>query len=528
MEVKAGGKMNLRLNTKSRGVRDGAQMLDAALFESIAEDSPGGIVLVGDDGRIRFWNRTAESMFGHPRQAAIGQRLEELLLPQEGEAHGGAVASTVSGAATAFDTVARCADGSLLYVSIASRPLNRPGGGSAGQVYNFADVTSLRTRRDAQLLEARFRALLDSMPDAVVVVNEIGRVAFVNRQAEAMFGYEAQELVGGPLETLMPQRFRPGHGRHRERYMNRPHARPMGQGLELYGQRKSGEEFPVEISLSPLRTDMGQFGLSAIRDISERRRVERALEEKNVELERANKAKDRFLATMSHELRTPLNAIIGFTGILLMRLPGPLTVDQEKQLAMVQSSGKHLLSLINDLLDLAKIDSGGMQVKLLPVDGAALAEEVVTSLRPAAGARLLELRLELPKEPAFVWADRRALQQILINLVNNAIKFTERGEVVVFVRPAAPGNGPAQVALGVADTGVGMSEEEIAQLFQAFTQVGHASQRASVEGTGLGLYLCRKFAELHGSTIEVESRPGVGSRFWLSLKAAPAQGDAHG
>ena len=169
-----------------------------------------------------------------------------------------------------------------------------------------------------------------------------------------------------------------------------------------------------------------------------------------------------------------------------------------------------------------------MQVKLLPVDGAALAEEVVTSLRPAAGARLLELRLELPKEPAFVWADRRALQQILINLVNNAIKFTERGEVVVFVRPAAPGNGPAQVALGVADTGVGMSEEEIAQLFQAFTQVGHASQRASVEGTGLGLYLCRKFAELHDSTIEVESKPGVGSRFWLSLKAAPAQGDAHG
>jgi protein-histidine pros-kinase len=483
-------------------------MLEAALFETIAEDSPGGIVLVGRDGRIRFWNRTAEAMFGHAREAAIGQRLQELLLPQ-----------APSGDAMTFDTVARCADGSLLYVSVACRPLR---GGEAGDVYNLADVTLLRTRRDAQLLEARFRSLLDSMPDAVVVVNEIGRVAFVNRQAEVMFGYEASELVGMPMETLMPERFRPGHGRHRERYMNQPHTRPMGQGLELYGQRKNGEEFPVEISLSPLRTEMGMFGLSAIRDISERRRVERALEEKNVELERANRAKDRFLATMSHELRTPLNAIIGFTGILLMRLPGPLTTDQEKQLAMVQSSGKHLLSLINDLLDLAKIDSGGMQVKLVPVDCLALAEEVVTSLKPAAGAKGLDLRMEEPGTAAFAWADRRALQQILINLANNAIKFTERGQVEVFVRLEAGTDGRGRVVLGVSDTGVGMTRDETAQLFQAFTQVGHASQRATVEGTGLGLYLCRKFAELHDSSIELESTPGVGSRFWLTLNAAPA------
>jgi len=499
-------------------------MLDAALFESIAEESPDGIVLLGVDGLIQFWNRTAEAMFGHHRSHAIGQRLHDLILHSERE-EGRAAAWRPPNADTSFDAIARCADGALLYVNVASRHLRGRDGEPMGEVYNLADVTQLRTRRDAQLLGARYQELFDSMPDAVVVVNGIGRIALVNRQAEVMFNYRARELVGGPLETLLPERFRPGHGQRRERYMASPHTRPMGAGLSLSGRRKGGEEFPVEISLSPLRTDLGQFGLSAIRDISERRRVERALEEKNLELERANKAKDRFLATMSHELRTPLNAIIGFAGILLMRLPGPLTVDQEKQLNMVQSSGKHLLSLINDLLDLAKIDSGGMQVQLVPLDCSALVEDVVTTLGPSASARGLKLQTRLPPS-GMVMADRRALQQILINLANNAIKFTERGRVEVFVEPVDGVSGEPRLVVGVSDTGVGMSEEDVAQLFQPFTQVGNLSRPASVEGTGLGLYLCRKLAELHGSNIEVTSQLGVGSRFWLSLAGAAEPAEA--
>jgi PAS domain S-box-containing protein len=496
------------------------KMLDAALFESIAEDSPDGIVLVGNDGLIRFWNRTAESMFGHRRDEAIGQRLYNLILQRDSDVSRPPPPPAEQPGAS-FDAVARSSGGSLLYINVASRRLMQPDGEPIGEVYNLADVTQLRTRRDAQLLRARYRDLLDSMPDAVVVVNEIGRIALVNRQAEQMFGYGSQELVGAPLETMLPERYRAGHGRHRERYMSRPHARPMGQGLELHGQRKNGGEFPVEISLSPLQTDVGQFALSAIRDISERRRVERVLEEKNLELERANQAKDRFLATMSHELRTPLNAIIGFAGILLMRLPGPLTADQEKQLTMVQSSGKHLLSLINDLLDLAKIDAGGMQMQFTPIDCNVLIEEVATTLRPSASAKGLHLATRLLPQ-AWVAADRRAVQQILINLANNAIKFTERGVVEMFVEPAE-GN---RLAIGVADTGIGMTSDEVAQLFQAFTQVGQPSQRASLEGTGLGLYLCRKLAELHQSSIEVQSRPGAGSRFWFCLPTMEAGGDA--
>jgi PAS domain S-box-containing protein len=356
------------------------------------------------------------------------------------------------------------------------------------------------------------------MPDAVVVVNEIGRIGLVNRQAEKMFGYVADELVGAPLETMMPERYRAGHWRHREQYMARPHTRPMGAGLVLYGQRKGGQEFPVEISLSPLRTDVGQFALSAIRDISERRRVERVLEEKNIELERANQAKDRFLATMSHELRTPLNAIIGFTGILLMRLPGPLTGDQEKQLTIVQSSGRHLLSLINDLLDLAKIDGGGMTMQAEPLDCGALVEEVATTLRPAAAEKSLQLTTRTVPG-AWVVAGPRAMHQIMINLANNAIKFTQLGGVELFVEPADNG----RWAIGVTDSGVGMTSDQTDQLFAPFTQVGLPSQRANIEGTGLGLYLCKKLAELQQTSIEVRSEPGRGSRFWMVLPAAVPQ-----
>ncbi|MCW7542147.1 ATP-binding protein, partial [Aquabacterium sp. A7-Y] len=279
---------------------------------------------------------------------------------------------------------------------------------------------------------------------------------------------------------------------------------------------RDGSEFPVEISLSPLETEEGRLVSSSIRDISERRRVERALHEKNVELARANQAKDRFLATMSHELRTPLNAVIGFTGLLLMKLPGPLTADQEKQLRMVQSAGKHLLSLINDLLDVAKIESGNVEVQPEAVACRALVDEVATTLRPAAEEKGLRIEQRGPEEELVVQTDRRALQQILINLVNNAVKFTAKGTVTITLERTDLDNRPA-LRFGVTDTGMGISQEDQARLFQAFTQVGAGTVRSRTEGTGLGLYLSLKLAELLKAHLSVHSEIGKGSCFELVL-----------
>src|SRR6185436_11853296 len=209
---------------------------------------------------------------------------------------------------------------------------------------------------------------------------------------------------------------------------------------------------------------------AAARDVTERKRFEHTLQEKNIELESANLAKDRFLASMSHELRTPLNAIIGFTGTLLMKLPGPLTDDQQGQLSTVQGSAKHLLSLINDLLDLAKIDSGKVDIRYEPIVCQSVIEEVAASLRPLAEVKGLEFTLQGPKGSVRVESDRRILSQILINLANNAIKFTDSGTVRIELGTRQT-NGHSLATFAVIDTGVGIRPTDREKLFQAFQQV---------------------------------------------------------
>ncbi|MRV70945.1 response regulator [Duganella sp. FT92W] len=381
---------------------------------------------------------------------------------------------------------------------------------------------SLMRQREAA--DRRLLDMIDLAPNAIVVTDADGRIETFNREAERCFGYAREEILGRPVEMLVPSDQREAHQQLRHGFASTrlsPEPVHMGAGRTLHGLRKDGARFPAEISLSAIHTGEGQKVLAVIADITERERLRQdteayaaALEQSRDRAEAANRAKSDFVANMSHEIRTPMNAVLGMAHLLGNT---PLTAQQRKYLNMVEASGQTLLAILNDVLDFSKIEARRMELAPVDFDLDETMGSLATTMTMNAGEKELELAIAVAQDvPRQLHGDALRLQQILVNLAGNAIKFTAQGEVVV--RVACEARDAARVVLRfeVADTGIGISEAQQAQLFHAFTQ-GDESITRRFGGTGLGLAIAKKLIELMGGEIAVDSTPGKGSRFWFSL-----------
>ena len=392
-------------------------------------------------------------------------------------------------------------------------------------------TADLLTRQSETLRESemKFRSVAQSANDAIISAGLQGNIIAWNKGAEDIFGYQEQDVLGKPLTILMPERYRGQHQEGLDRMRETGQARVIGKMLELAGVRKNGTEFPLELSIATWKTGEGTFYTEIIRDITERKRTEEALhalavsleqkvKERTAELEiardqalMATRHKSEFLAGMSHELRTPLNAVIGFSEVLLEKMFGDVNPKQEEYLQDILSSGRHLLALINEILDLAKIESGRLELDLSTFDLPTALQNALSLMRERATRHDIRLDLELDERLGEFTADERKVKQILLNLLSNALKFTPDGGNISLI--AGLSGGCAEIS--VADTGIGIAQEDQQKIFEEFFQTGdHVRKR---EGTGLGLALTKKFVELHGGLIWVQSEKDHGSRFTFTL-----------
>lgn len=360
--------------------------------------------------------------------------------------------------------------------------------------------------------------LLDAAPDAMVVVGAEGEILHVNTRTEVIFGYTRAELVGAPIEVLVPERFRGAHPRGRLAYLERPEPRPMAAGLELFGRRRDGAEFPAEISLAPCRSEHGLMVVAAVRDVTDQRaRHSAALRDQGARLEAENerikeqmRLKSAVVATMSHELRAPLNAIIGFADLMHRGKVGPPSPTHVEYLGDILTSARHLLALIDGTLDLARIEAGKSRFAPEATELRPVVHEVRDIVRALADAKGIAVELDV-EELGPVVVDVMRLKQVLYNYLSNAIAATpEGGRIDVRVR----GEGDRSFRVEVRDNGVGIAASDLPRLFVEFQQLDAGRARG---GSGLGLAVTKRLVEAQGGTVGVTSELGRGSTFWAVL-----------
>ncbi|WP_128001385.1 response regulator [Piscinibacter defluvii] len=371
--------------------------------------------------------------------------------------------------------------------------------------------------KDLGALLARLLAIAD---DAVIVADRAQRIVLFNEGAERIFGHRAAEVLGQPLDRLLPEAARARHAEHLRRFADsaRP-ARRMGERGQVHGLRADGSLFDAEASIAHVELEGEVYFTAILRDISDIQRQARALEQARAEAEAAARAKSLFLANMSHEIRTPLNAVIGMTTLLL---DTPMSEDQRDFTQTIRTSGESLLEIINDILDYSKADVGKLEIEQHAFDLRRCVEEALDLVTPRAQEKQLNLAYLIEDgTPEALVGDATRLRQVLVNLLSNAVKFTHQGEVFVAVDSEPVGDGRVRIHLAVKDSGIGIAAEHLPRLFQSFSQVD-ASTTRKFGGTGLGLAISRRLAELMGGTVSVQSEPGVGSVFRASVVAGVA------
>jgi len=489
----------------------------------ILDSTAEGIFGVDTEGRISFVNAAACQLLGFSVVEMIDQQSHRLLHHHRSDGSDYPLEQCPMFAAYTHGQTSRveneflwCKDGKGLPVQYGATPI-RKGGKLVGAVISFSDITE-RRRAEERLQETErfFRSVLELAPDCLMVVDAEGAIRLVNAQGEKLFGYMREELVGQPIEILVPDDVRPHHPALRRDFHRSPRAREMGAGLELRGRRKDGSTFSLEIGLSPLPATQDQTAQVAvsIRDITERKEQEKALKQAKAKAEEATEMKSMFLANMSHEIRTPMNAIIGLSHLALKT---PLNPKQRDYVSKVHNAGTSLLAIINDILDFSKIEAGKLD---LETTGFKL-DEVISSVTTLTAQKAHEKGLEFLAHvqsgiPEQLLGDPLRLGQILTNFVNNAVKFTERGEIRLNIELLEHTGQKVQLKLSVRDTGIGMTPEQSAKLFQPFTQADMSTTRKH-GGTGLGLTISRRLVELMGGRIWLESEPGVGSTFYFTV-----------
>jgi PAS domain S-box-containing protein len=488
-------------------------------FRQLAENIPQVFWMSDPKTRQMLYVSPAyETVWGRSCQSAVEQPLSflEAIHPEDRVAVLAGMERQKHGEPAVCEYRILRPDGSVAWILDRGFPIRD----RAGEVYRVAGIAEDISER--KRADTRFRLAVEAAPNGMVMVDPDGTIVLANSQVEKLFGYRAAELLGRRVEVLFPERQRDAHPGFLESFVAGPQARALGVVRDLFGRHKDGQEVPIEIGLNPIPTDRGAFVLASVIDVTERKQAEQALQRAKEAAEAANRAKGEFLANVSHEIRTPLNGILGLTDLLL---DTELTAKQREYLMLVKHSSDSLLNVINDLLDFTKIEAGKLELRPEPFDLQGTLDHTLKTLALRAHKKGLELTCRVsPDVPDRLVGDPHRLRQVVVNLIGNAIKFTEVGDVSLEVTAEPAVDERVRLHFVVADTGIGIPPEKQEQIFRPFEQ-GDASVTRKHEGTGLGLAIVSQLIGLMGGRIWVKSEADRGSRFHFTaaFERAPAR-----